>query len=85
MTVADVFQGISCFDYSRNWNVIATGSVDHIIRLWNPVSTFKPMALLKGHTMAVLGVLIHEELGQVISYSQDVVKSVMILVFLNIW
>ncbi|XP_062507876.1 WD repeat-containing protein on Y chromosome-like [Corticium candelabrum] len=65
-------KGISCFDYSRNWNIIATGSVDHVVRLWNPVSNFRPVALLKGHLLAVLGVLIHEELGQIISYSQDV-------------
>jgi WD40 repeat protein len=64
-------KGISCFDYSNTWNVIATGSVDHVVRLWNPVSTSKPMALLKGHVTSVLDVFIHEELGQVLSYSQD--------------
>ncbi|XP_065844948.1 cilia- and flagella-associated protein 337-like isoform X2 [Oscarella lobularis] len=69
-------KGACCFDYSRAWNMIATGSVNHIVRLWNPFSTTKALAVLKGHHATILDVIIHDELGQVFSYSQDVVLKV---------
>lgn len=35
-TAFNVPQGVNCFDYNPNMNVIATGDVDHMVRLWNP-------------------------------------------------
>lgn len=67
-------QGINCFDFNKNLNIIATGSTDHTVRLWNPYVESKPTALLKGHQTSILDVAIHESAGQVFSYSMDVVS-----------
>ena len=70
------FQGIDCFDYNKEKTIIATGGVDHVVRLWDPYVTFKPVAILKGHQACVIDVAIHEELSQVFSYSKDGVSLV---------
>ena len=66
-------QGINCFDFNKNLNIIVTGSTDHTVRLWNPYVESKPTALLKGHQTSILDVAIHESAGQIFSYSMDVV------------
>eukprot|EP00794_Sanderia_malayensis_P009211 gene9211-10185_t len=66
-----VMKGIDCFDYCKDKAIIATGGVDHIVRLWDPYVTFKPIAVLKGHQASVIDVAVHEELNQVFSYSKD--------------
>ncbi|KAL5257249.1 hypothetical protein ACHWQZ_G012248 [Mnemiopsis leidyi] len=71
-----VRKGINCFDFNKNLNIIATGSTDHTVRLWNPYVESKPTALLKGHQTSILDVAIHESAGQVFSYSMDVVLKV---------
>ena len=35
-TSFNVPQGVNCFDYNPQMNIIATGDVDHMVRLWNP-------------------------------------------------
>ena len=35
-TAFNVPQGVNCFDYNANMNIIATGDVDLMVRLWNP-------------------------------------------------
>ena len=69
-----MFQGVECFDFNKKLNILATGSLDHCIRLWNPYVTAKPMATLEGHGTGVIGVKLHEGLMQVFSYSKDAVS-----------
>ncbi len=66
-------QGVICFDYSHPLELLVSGGVDHLVRLWNPYVPSRPMALLAGHTTAVLDVLIHREAGLLFSFSQDLV------------
>ena len=51
-----------------------TGSIDHVVRLWNPYVPSKPMAVLKGHTAAVLDVVVASGCGLIFSYSHDAVS-----------
>ncbi|XP_059147520.1 WD repeat-containing protein on Y chromosome-like [Physella acuta] len=69
-------KGVECFDHNKNLNILVTGSGDHIVRLWNPYVTFKPVATLPGHATSVIGVAIHEGFRQVFSYSKDAVVKV---------
>ncbi|XP_072168406.1 cilia- and flagella-associated protein 337-like [Diadema setosum] len=64
-------KGVECFDYNRSMNVIATGGIDHVVRLWNPYVPDKPVAFLRGHLMTVVGVVINEFTRQVYSYAKD--------------
>ena len=67
-------QGVECFDYSHNLNVICSGGVDHAVRLWNPYVTAKPIAIMKGHQSSIIDLAIHEALEQVFSYDKDGVR-----------
>ncbi|CAL1530117.1 unnamed protein product [Lymnaea stagnalis] len=69
-------KGAECFDHNKNLNLLVTGSGDHIVRLWNPYVTTKPVAVLVGHATSVIGVAIHEGFRQVFSYSKDAVVKV---------
>ncbi|XP_048248360.1 WD repeat-containing protein on Y chromosome-like isoform X1 [Haliotis rufescens] len=71
-----VDKGVECFDYNKNINILATGSSDHYIRLWNPYVTSKPITVLVGHATGVIGIAIHEGFRQVFSYSKDAVIKV---------
>lgn len=31
-----VYKGVKCFDFSKDKNIIVTGGMDRIVRLWNP-------------------------------------------------
>lgn len=69
-------QGVDCCDYNKNLNVLVTGGSDHLVRLWNPYVTSRPIAILQGHSMSIVDVKIHEALGQLLSYSRDTVCTV---------
>ncbi|XP_071952599.1 cilia- and flagella-associated protein 337-like [Antedon mediterranea] len=69
-------KGVECFDFNKTLNMIATGSIDHCIRLWNPYVEDKPIALLTGHMMSIVDVVIHEPYHQIFSYSKDGVVKV---------
>jgi len=34
--VFKVYKGVKCFDFSKDKNIIVTGGMDRIVRLWNP-------------------------------------------------
>lgn len=60
-------------------NILVTGSLDHVVRIWNPYVQAKPMAVLQGHATGVIGVKIHEGLVQVFSYSKDAVSNFIVM------
>ena len=35
-SVFRVYKGVKCFDFSKNKNIIVTGGMDRIVRMWNP-------------------------------------------------
>lgn len=35
-SVFRVYKGVKCFDFSKDKNIIVTGGMDRIVRLWNP-------------------------------------------------
>lgn len=67
-------QGVSCFSYSQALEVLATGSLDHVVRLWTPFTPQRPAAVLSGHNTAVVGLAIAEHSGHLFSLSQDLVS-----------
>ncbi|XP_077980125.1 cilia- and flagella-associated protein 337-like [Glandiceps talaboti] len=69
-------KGVECFEYNKQLNIIATGNVDHHVRLWNPYVTEKAVAILKSHQMAVVDVVIHEDLEMVFSYCKEAIVKV---------
>ena len=68
-------QGIDCFDYCKEVNIIVTGGMDHMVRFWNPYVTIKPVAILRGHLARVIDVVLHKEMKKVFSYDSDTVSS----------
>ena len=64
-------QGVECFAYDSDLTVLATGGMDHAVRLWNPYVTSKPIAYLQQHNTTILDLVIYRELGLLFSYSQD--------------
>ena len=75
-------QGIESFNHNKNLNILVTGSLDHMVRIWNPYVPSKPMAVLQGHATGVIGVKIHEGLVQVFSYSKDAVRYVSCIIIM---
>ena len=67
-------QGISCFDYSHQLDLLVTGSADHVVRFWDPYVTARPTAIFTHHRTPLVDVLIHGELGVVFSFSRDAVS-----------
>ena len=67
-------QGVSCFSYSQALEVLATGSLDHMVRLWTPFTPQRPVAVLAGHNTAVVGLATAEHSGHLFSLSQDLVS-----------
>ncbi|XP_064622322.1 WD repeat-containing protein on Y chromosome-like [Lineus longissimus] len=64
-------KGILCFDYDKVSNIIVTGGMDHLVRVWNPYVNSKAIVVFKGHTKAVEHVIINPVNEQVISIAKD--------------
>ena len=65
-----------CFHLDRVLKLIATGSKDSVVRLWNPVMTKKPIGSLFGHRCAVVDVRIIRNHEAVLSMSKDAVSNI---------
>ena len=46
--VFKVNKGVNSFEYSSQWNVIVTGGLDRLLRMWNPYVTTTPTAVRDG-------------------------------------
>ena len=62
-----------CFDYCHSLNLLVTGSMDHMVYVWNPYVPTKPVAILTGHNTTILSVIIAKERGLIFSLSHDLV------------
>ncbi|XP_014672827.1 PREDICTED: WD repeat-containing protein 49-like [Priapulus caudatus] len=67
----ELLKGVNCFDLDRGMKVIATGSSDHLARLYNTYVSARPTAILRGHRTPVIALAIHAERGQLFTYSRD--------------
>ena len=47
--VFKVNKGVNSFEYSSQWNVIVTGGLDRLLRMWNPYVTTTPTAVRDGN------------------------------------
>ena len=63
----DVPRGVMTFAYSDEWNTIASGGNDYVLRLWNPYVCTHPAATLSGHLSSIMAVAINDSHGQVVS------------------
>ncbi|XP_068083456.1 uncharacterized protein [Anabrus simplex] len=64
-------RGVRCFHLERTLKLLATGSNDGVVRLWNPVVTKHPVVSLFGHKKAIVDVLILNHISAIISLSAD--------------
>uniref|UniRef100_A0A7M4EKC8 WD repeat-containing protein on Y chromosome n=1 Tax=Crocodylus porosus TaxID=8502 RepID=A0A7M4EKC8_CROPO len=64
-------KGILCFDYSPRMNVLVTGGLDPLIRIWNPYVTNSPITMMKGHVTAVTHVIVSGYRNTILSISKD--------------
>ncbi|XP_011445499.1 cilia- and flagella-associated protein 337 isoform X2 [Magallana gigas] len=66
-----VYKGVKCFDFSKDKNIIVTGGMDRIVRLWNPYVSDKPTAMLRGHNAPIFYLFIANDENRVFSLSTD--------------
>lgn len=69
------FQGCESFDFSKQLNLLITGTADYLARIWNPYVTKRNIAVLEGHHSAVIDVKINDRLGQCYTYAKDAVRT----------
>lgn len=75
-TVFKIHKGVKTFDLCTGKNVLVTGGMDRVIRLWNPYLPSRPIARLRGHNAPVFLVKIAVEDNRLFSISAD--KTVMV-------
>jgi WD40 repeat protein len=66
-----IYKGVKTFDFSKSKNVIITGGMDRILRIWNPYVTAKPTGTLRGHNAPITYLRITEEEDRIYSVSMD--------------
>nr|XP_039255477.1 uncharacterized protein LOC120332325 [Styela clava] len=79
-SVFSVYKGVSTFDFCKERNIIATGGMDRILRLWNPYMPQKPTGYLRGHNTPLVFVAMSGVDDRVFSVSVDKVVKVWDLV-----
>ncbi|XP_059147983.1 WD repeat-containing protein 64-like isoform X2 [Physella acuta] len=67
--VASIRNGVNCFDYCARANIIATGGIDKILRLWHPHIYSRPSGRLIGHLFTIVDIAINETDQHIISLS----------------
>jgi WD40 repeat protein len=70
-TVFKIHKGVKTFDLCAEKNVLVTGGMDRIIRLWNPYIPSRPIARLRGHNAPVFLVKVAVEDNRLFSISAD--------------
>ncbi|CAF0892614.1 unnamed protein product [Rotaria sordida] len=70
-TVFKIHKGVKTFDLCTAKNVLVTGGMDRVIRLWNPYLPSRPVARLRGHNAPVFLVKIAVEDDRLFSISAD--------------
>ncbi|XP_053166341.1 WD repeat-containing protein 49-like isoform X2 [Hemicordylus capensis] len=65
-----VHKGVKTFALSKKNNLIVTGGMDRIVRLWNPYMPGRPTGMLRSHMAPIFYVYISEE-DKIFSMSKD--------------
>ncbi|KAK6643621.1 hypothetical protein RUM43_005131 [Polyplax serrata] len=66
-------RGIKCFHMEKSLHIIATGSKDGIVRVWNRVVTKQPIISLHGHRESIVDVRILRHMSLIMSLSEKCV------------
>uniref|UniRef100_A0A5K3F4Z2 WD_REPEATS_REGION domain-containing protein n=2 Tax=Mesocestoides corti TaxID=53468 RepID=A0A5K3F4Z2_MESCO len=69
--VFKIHKGVRVFEFSKKKNILVTGGMDRIIRIWNPYLTKSSIGKLIGHSSPTLCLTINVEEGFLISVSSD--------------
>ncbi|XP_056139747.1 WD repeat-containing protein on Y chromosome [Lampris incognitus] len=70
-TVFVIYKGVKTFDLCKKHNLLVTGGMDRLVRLWNPYVPGKPTGILKGHPAPIFYLCISPEDSQIFSVSTD--------------
>uniref|UniRef100_A0A673TI06 Uncharacterized protein n=3 Tax=Suricata suricatta TaxID=37032 RepID=A0A673TI06_SURSU len=70
-TVFRIYKGVKVFSFCKRKNLLLTGGLDRIIRVWNPYLPGKPTGMLKSHTAPVIYIHASAEDNKVFSMSAD--------------
>uniref|UniRef100_A0A0L8IAK9 Uncharacterized protein n=1 Tax=Octopus bimaculoides TaxID=37653 RepID=A0A0L8IAK9_OCTBM len=70
-TTFKVHKGVKCFDFNKKKNILVTGGMDRLIRIWNPYVPGKPTDILHGHSAPIFYVYYSEEDNWIFSVSSD--------------
>ncbi|KAG2465439.1 WDR49 protein, partial [Polypterus senegalus] len=70
--VFQAHKGVKAFDFSKEKNLLVTGGLDRILRLWNPYITGWPTGLLHGHNAPISFVHLSSDDDRIYSLSTDI-------------
>ncbi|XP_072119049.1 cilia- and flagella-associated protein 337 isoform X3 [Mobula birostris] len=70
-SVFPVHKGVKTFDLRKNKNLLVTGGMDRIVRMWNPYIPGKPTGLLRGHCAPICFLCISTDDNKLFSVSTD--------------
>ncbi|XP_076833418.1 cilia- and flagella-associated protein 337 [Brachyhypopomus gauderio] len=70
-TVFSIYKGAMTFDLCKKLNLLVTGGMDKLIRMWNPYVPGRPTGILKGHSAPIVYLCISADEGRVFSVSTD--------------
>ncbi|KAI1893585.1 hypothetical protein AGOR_G00125240 [Albula goreensis] len=70
-TVFSIYKGVKTFDLCKKQNLLVTGGMDRLIRMWNPYVPGKPIGYLSGHCSPIFYLSISPEDGRIFSVSMD--------------
>ncbi|XP_055492768.1 WD repeat-containing protein 49-like [Leucoraja erinacea] len=70
-TVFIISKGAKTFDFCKENNLVATGGLDKIVRLWNPHLPRRPIGMLQGHISPVIFLNIDEGTHRLFSIALD--------------
>ncbi|XP_038617551.1 WD repeat-containing protein on Y chromosome-like [Tachyglossus aculeatus] len=70
-TVFQIRKGVKAFSFCKRNNVLLTGGMDRIIRIWNPYLPGKPTGILKSHAAPIFFLHISTEDKKIFSVSTD--------------
>nr|XP_058132977.1 WD repeat-containing protein 49-like [Dasypus novemcinctus] len=70
-TVFRIYKGVTAFSFCKRNNLLLTGGMDRVIRVWNPYLPGKPTGMLKSHLAPVIYIHISAEDNKIFSMSSD--------------
>ena len=69
--VFEVHKGVLAFDYCNRANLIVTGGVDALLRVWDPHMPARPVSILHGHQSHIIIVYVDSRRENIISVARN--------------